>query len=242
MTYFQFAVQYRKTMLGPVWVLLGPTLFILTLGLLFSDVSNVPAEIFVPHLSIGFVVWTLVSGFVIGSTTVFPRNRAQILQGGMSLLDIVAVDVMRTILLFLHQVIILFAVYYVYDLTWTTYSWVSLVGVVVLVVNGVWLTMFFGTVGARYRDLAEIVNAVMRIAFLATPIIWMPSSRGAGGVMGAFLDFNPFYHFLEIVRSPLLGNDIAMVSWLVVLGFTVFGFVVAALFHHRLKNRIPLWV
>jgi ABC-2 type transport system permease protein len=242
MTYFQFAVQYRKTMIGPAWVLLGPTLFILTLGLLFSEVSNVPAEVFVPHLAVGFVVWTLVSGFVVGSPTVFPRSRAQILQGGMSLVDIVVVDVMRTVLHFLHQVIILVAIYFIYDLTWTMYSWVSLIGLGFLVANGVWLTMFFGIVGARYRDLAEIVNAVMRIAFLATPIIWLPSERGSGGVMGRFLDFNPFYHFLEIVRAPLLGNEIGSLSWMVVLSVTTIGFLLTILFHDRLKDRIPLWV
>ena len=200
------------------------------------------ANIFVPHLSIGFIVWTLVSGFVMGSTTVFQRSQAQILQGGMSLVDIVVVDVLRTILHFLHQVVILVVVFFVYDLSWSLYSWVSLVGLAILIANGTWLTMLFGIVGARFRDLSEIVIAVMRIAFLATPIIWLPGEGGSGGVMGAFLKYNPFYHFLEIVRQPLLGNQVALSSWMVVLGFTVLGFLVTALFYHQLKNRIPLWV
>lgn len=241
MTYFQFAVQYRKTMIGPIWVLLGPTLFILTLGILFSEVSQVSAAVFVPHLAIGFICWTLVSGFVTGSTTVFQRSRAQVLQGGMSLLDIVAVDVMRTILHFLHQILILVVVFFWFDLSWTYYSWVSLVGLLILVANGVWLTMLFGIIGARYRDLSEIVNAIMRIAFLATPIIWLPSER-SGGVMGAFLTFNPFYHFLEVVRAPLLGQTVAMDTWLIVSVFTILGFAVTGVFYRRLGERIPLWV
>lgn len=242
MTYFDFAVQYRKTMIGPVWVLLGPTLFISTLGLLFGEVSNVEADVFIPHLSIGLITWTLVSGFVNGSTTVFQRNRAQIMQGGMSLLDIVAVDVMRTILLFLHQLVILVVIFVLYDLSWTSYSWVSLLGVVLLIINGAWLTLFLGIVGARYRDLSEIVMAVMRIAFLATPIIWLPAERGSGGIMGAFLAYNPFYHFLDIVRAPLLGESISMLSWSVVLAFTLLGTILARVFYKGLGFRVPLWV
>lgn len=241
MTYFQFAVQYRKTIIGPAWVLLGPTLFILTLGMLFSEISQVNAELFVPHLAIGFVCWTLVSGFVTGSTTIFQRSRAQVLQGGMSQYEIVVVDVMRTILHFLHQILIIVVVFFLYDLTWTYYSWVSFVGLFILIANGLWLTLLFGIIGARYRDLSEVVNAIMRIAFLATPIIWLPMER-SGGVMGAFLAYNPFYHFLEVVRAPLLGQTVDTVSWVVVLAFTFFGFLIAKLFHYRLGNRIPLWI
>ena len=242
MTYFDFAVQYRKTIIGPFWVLLGPTLFIATLGFLFSEVSNAKADVFIPHLSVGLITWTLVSGFVTGSTTVFQRKRAQIMQGGMSLLDIVAVDVFRTVLHFLHQLIIILVIFYMFDLTWRLYSWVSLLGLAILIANGAWLTMFFGIVGARYRDLSEIVSALMRIAFLATPIIWLPGERGSDGLMGTFLTFNPFYHFLDIVRAPLLGQAVTIQSWVVASAFTVLGFVITALFYRRLKYRVPLWV
>ncbi|MDA0978827.1 MAG: ABC transporter permease [Proteobacteria bacterium] len=241
-TYFDFAVQYRKTMIGPIWVLMGPTLFIATLGLLFAQVSNLPKDVFIPHLSIGLITWTLVSGFVVNSTTVFQRNRAQILQGGMSLLDIVAVDVMRTVLHFLHQVIIILVIFFLYDLTMTWHFLISLLGLCALVINGLWLTMLFGIVGARYRDLAEVVSAVMRIAFLATPIIWQPVERGVGGIMGLFLTYNPFYHFLDLVRAPLLGYEVSWLSFLVVGSITLVGLVTSFLFYKKLGFRVPLWV
>jgi ABC-type polysaccharide/polyol phosphate export permease len=242
-TYFSFALQYRKTMVGPLWVVMGPTLFITTLGLLFAKIGNTPIEIFLPHLTVGVVTWTLMSGFVIGSTTVFRRAKAQIMQGGMSIVDIVTVDVFRTIVMFLHQVIIIFAVLYIHDVPFTLNSLLSLLGFLILVANGAWLTMLFGMLGARYRDLQEVITAVMRIAFLATPIIWMPfSSGGRGGVMSAFLTYNPFYHFLEIVRAPLLGNPIAEGSWPVVLAITALGFLVTYLFYRRVGMRIALWV
>ena len=240
--YFNFLIRYRKTLLGPAWLLVGPTLFIVTLGLLFAQIGGTDPAIFVPHLTIGFIVWTLITGFVTHSTTVFQRNRPQILQGGMTLTDIVMVDAFSTILHFLHQVILIIAVFVIFGIGVSFYALLSLAGLALLIANGIWLTLFFGIVGARYRDLSEVVQAIMRIAFLATPIIWMPGGVGRGGIMGAFLTFNPFYHFLELVRAPLLGNPISPLSWLVVLSITAAGFASAHFFYQRFSRQVPLWV
>lgn len=241
-TWFNFAVLYRKTFLGPLWIIVGPSLFIVTLGLLFSQVNNTAPSLFIPHLAIGLVTWTLISGFVINSSTVFQRNKAQIMQGNMSLVDITMIEVLSTILQFVHQLIIIIVVFAVLGLIPSLYSLVSLLGLALLILNGVWLTVFFGIIGARYRDLPEIIIAIMRIAFLATPIIWMPGASGRGEVVGAFLNFNPFHHFLELIRAPLLGQSISMLSVLVVLTITLLGSALAYRFYKKFAKLIPLWV
>jgi len=154
----------------------------------------------------------------------------------------VMVEVFTTFLQFLHQLVIIVAVFVIFGLGIGLYALVSLVGLILLIANGLWLTVVFGIISARYRDLAEIVQAIMRIAFLATPIIWIPGEGARGGVMGAFLTFNPFYHFLELIRAPLLGNSIASLSWLVVLFITALGFVLAQLMYDRFARQVPLWV
>jgi len=242
LAYFDFAVQYRKTLIGPIWVLVGPTLFICTLGLLFGEVSQASSDVFIPHLTIGLITWTLISGFVNGSATVFQRNKSQIMQGGMSLLDICKVDVIRTIIHFLHQVLIILGVFIIFDLPFSQFSLISVLGLGILIINGFWLTVFFGIVGARYRDLTEVITAIMRIAFLATPIIWLPLERGSGGIMGAFLTYNPFYHYLDLIRAPLMGNDISPTSIAVVAIITCLGGVFTFFFYRRLHFRVPLWI
>lgn len=239
--WFTFVVKYRKTSLGPFWLLVAPIIFITLLGALYSRVASVEPEVLVPHLATGFIVWTLIGGFVAQSTTVFQRNRAQILQGSMRLIDIVTVDVMMTVLQFLHQIIIIAAVFLFFGLTVGFYALLSLVGLALLIANGFWLTMAFGILGARYRDLTQIMIAIMRVAFLATPIIWMATGP-RGGVFGPFLLFNPFYHFLEIVRAPLLGNSIALSTWLIVLAITVGGFALTGYLRKRFAPLVPLWV
>lgn len=247
-TWFNFAVSYRKTFLGPLWIVVGPALFVTFLGLLFSRVNNTEVSTFIPHMAIGLIVWTLINGFVNNSTKVFQRNRAQILQGNMTLLDITIVEVLSTLLQFSHQLIVILAVFLLFGLSLNPYAFISFLGLLLLIINGLWLTIFFGIIGARYRDLPEIIAAIMRIAFLATPIIWMPGGSGLsdvggrGAVVSSFLNFNPFYHFMELIRSPLLNQQISLISIGVVLTFTLLGSLLAYTFHKRFAKLIPLWV
>ncbi len=241
-TWLSFVVKYRKTALGPLWLSVGPILFIMIIGSLYADIAAADPKILIPHLAMGLITWTLLSGFVNGSTTIFQRYRAQVIQGELSLMDITMVSVFTTVLQFLHQIVVIIVVYFIYKIALTPYSLLGLVGLALLIINGIWLSVVFGIIGARYRDLGEIVLAVMRIGFLATPVIWMPSDEGRGGVMGAFLIYNPFYHFIELVRAPLLGTPIDPLSWYVVLGFTIFGSALALFFKSKFSGDIALWV
>ena len=240
-TWLKFAMKYRKTSLGPLWLLVGPTLFVIFLGYLFSKVNSSELNVFVPHMAIGYITWTLISGFVTGGSTVFQRRRSEILQGNMRLTDIVLSDNFETLLTYLHQAVVIILVFLYFRLVPNLYSAISFVGLFLLVINGFWVTVFFGLIGARYRDLVEIVSSVMRIGFFITPIIWIPID-GAGGALGNFLKYNPFYHYLELVRAPLLGNPISQFSWVVVITITALGFILTTIVYRKSSKSLALWV
>jgi ABC-type polysaccharide/polyol phosphate export permease len=242
LTLFQFLIRYRRTALGPLWLLVGPALFIIALGNLYAHLGVRDPSVFIPHLAIGLTTWTMISGFVTGSTTVFRRGRAQILQGSQSLDGIIGVDVATAVIVFVHQLPIVVAVFLFFGLPLHLAALESLAGLFLIVINGIWLSRFFGILGARYRDLTELVQAAMRMAFLATPIIWMPGEGMRGSTFGAVLVFNPFYHFLEVVRAPLLGQPVQMLSWIVVAGFAVGGTALTRLFFARYSRFVALWV
>lgn len=241
-TWLQFLIRYRRTALGPVWVVIAPALFILILGNLYSHIGGHGAGDFVPYLAVGITVWTLIGGLVTGSTTLFQRQKGQLMQGNASLSDIVMIDVFTTFLIFLHQVVILVGVFVYYGIGLTPYALVSLLGLALMLLNGVWMSYVFGILGARFRDISEIVQAIMRIAFLATPILWKPGTGMVGGLMGAYLKLNPFYHFLEVVRAPLLGEPITHFTWFAVVMMTLTGAMLAGIVHRRYGRFVPLWI
>jgi ABC-2 type transport system permease protein/lipopolysaccharide transport system permease protein len=212
------------------------------IGRLFGAVGGHSSSDFIPYLAAGLIFWTLVGGVLTRSASVFQRNRSNILQGNLGLDDIVIQELIAAFIQFMHQLLVLAATMMWYQVPVSFYSLLSLVGLVFLLINGYWVVLVFGILGARYRDLSEVFQAVMRMAMLATPIIWMPGSGGRGGLIGPYLMFNPFYHFIEIVRSPLLDRPIDPLSWPVVLVFTVVGLVLASVLSSRYSRNVPLWV
>ncbi len=242
LAYFNFLLKYRRTIIGPFWLLISPLIFIFLLGSLFARISSIDENVFIPHLAIGLITWTMISGFIVESTIIFQKNRSHLLQSNVLLQDIIISSITFILMQFLHQLLIIIMVLVYYDVQLTIYSLVSILGILFLITNGYWLSIVFGFIGARYRDLNEITQASMRIFMLATPIIWMPSEAGRGGALGPYLTFNPFYHFLEIVRAPLLNQTISLLSWAVVIGITIAGFAFAYFFYNRYHKQLPLWV
>ena len=103
--------------------------------------------------------------------------------------------------------------------------------------------LFLGVVSARYRDVPPIVASLVRILFFVTPIIWMPELMPGRALMLALvLDFNPFFHFVELVRAPLLGQAPELVSWLAVAGVTLGGWLLTFELLRRYRRRIAYWV
>ena len=112
-------------------------------------------------------------------------------------------------------------------------------GLVLVAANAVWVGLLLGMVCARFRDVPQIVTSLLRPVFFLTPIIWKPELLGKR--MG-FVDMNPFFHFIELVRAPLLGQVPAPLTWTVVLAITAGGWLVTFLFFRRFRSRIPYWV
>jgi ABC-2 type transport system permease protein/lipopolysaccharide transport system permease protein len=240
--WIRFLAGYRRTALGPLWLLISPALFIGFLGLLFAHINGIHEAVFIPFLTVGLVLWTLIAGFINGAAVIFQRNRSQIMQGTQTLDDVIRVEFANTVIVFLHQALIVVAVFLLFRVKLHWVALESIAGLAVITINGIWVNRVFGILGARYRDLSEVLQAIMRLAFLATPIIWLPGSGGRGGVIGAYLLFNPFYHFIHVVRAPLLGQSAEMISWLIVLAFTSVGFGLATLLSARYARHVPLWI
>lgn len=236
----KFALKYRKTSLGPLWILVSPAMFVSFLGFMYSKVNTVSLEVFVPHLAIGYITWLFISTLINQGAVIFVSRRQELLQGRINFTDIVFSNLFLAFLQYIQQAVIFVIVMIYFQVAVNAYSLVSLIGLVLLFLNGFWVSVFFGILGARYRDLAEVVTSVTRLAFFITPIIWIPKD-GQGGVLGAFLIFNPFYHYLELIRAPLLGNPIMPISWIIVCAITVVGFGLSALLYDRTARFLPIW-
>jgi ABC-type polysaccharide/polyol phosphate export permease len=103
------------------------------------------------------------------------------------------------------------------------------------------MCIVFSIVGARYPDFGELVQTLLRLFFFITPIIWMPG-QGKGAIIGAFIYANPFYYLIEIVRGPLVYNQVPWLEIGVVAAAVPLIWLMAAVAYARAKPFIPMWI
>jgi len=241
-SWFNIVVRYRKTILGPLWLLASPIMFISMLGLLYATISNTPIDVFVPHLSVGIIVWSLITSLMNSGTNIIVHNRPKIIHSAMGLNDLVFINLFTSLLQFAHVILIILGVWFIFKWHVTSYALVAILGVLVILINGYWYGIVFGIIGARFRDVSEIITALTGALFFITPIIWMPGNDGKGGILGPYLTYNPFYHYLELVRAPILGTPIDPLSWKVVICISIFGMFLAYVFHRKFSHQLSTWI
>lgn len=247
-TWYSLLKRYRKTMIGPLWMLLSPVMFIFFLGALLVGLSNTATSIFIPHMTIGLVLWTLIGGYLSRSHSIYRRKQDFLLSGEIRHTDLFLMDNAELFLHFAHQIVLIVFVVLFYDVFSFSHFLYAIPGLMLVLFVGFNMSIIVAILGARFRDLGEIVNSINGIAFLATPIIWMPQSNGStvpnsrAGILEAYMMFNPFYHFLEIVRAPLMGKQADPISWMFAGAMAVISLLVAMFFYRRLRHLCVFWV
>jgi len=238
--------RYRRSILGPFWITIATGVMALALGLLYSMLFQLPLADFLPHVTVGLIMWNFISGAIREGSTIFIDNEGLIKQLPAPLSVHVYRLVWRQTLFLGHNLIIwlLLIVIFPRSLGWEFFLVIP--GMLLLVVNGVWVAMFFGMVATRFRDVAPLLEALTQLLFYVTPIVWttktLTDQGGAVADRARLAEINPLYHYLEIVRSPLIGEPIEAYHWWIVLAFTAVGLLVAMLAMRQWRFRVSYWV
>lgn len=233
--------RYRRSSLGPFWITISTGVMIACLGIIFGNLFETPIQEFFPFLSAGLIIWGLVSSTISESTTVFTTAEAVIRQLPLPLFTHVLRLVTRNVYIFFHNLIIYPIVLLVVQKSIGPEFILFIPGFFLLLVNLLWMSLLLGIICARFRDLVQIVQSFLQIVFYITPIIWMPGLL-ARRTAAMVLEPNPFYHLLEIVRGPLLGQVPTLTNWMVSAALAILGWLLTVVFFNKFRNRIAYWL
>jgi ABC-type polysaccharide/polyol phosphate export permease len=109
----------------------------------------------------------------------------------------------------------------------------------VVILNGVWISLLFGMMSARYRDIPPIVTSIVQMLLFVTPIFWQYEQLGAEGW---WVQLNPLFAAVDVMRAPLVGKATAPFSWGIMLLATMLGCGGTFAFFARFRRRLPFWV
>lgn len=233
--------RYRRSKLGPFWLTISMGVLIGSLGLVFGGIFNAPMRDFLPFLAIGFMIWGYISSVINEGCGSFINSEAIIKQLPLPMFLHVMRVMWRNLIILAHNAVILPVVYIIFNKSLGWISLLSILGLAVITLTLGWLALLAGLLCARYRDLSQIIASVLQITFYITPIVWMPSQLSGNQAL-VFLDLNPVYHLIEVVRLPLLGFTPSAMNWIVSVGVSIFGWLVTILIYSKYKNRISYWL
>ena len=238
--------RYRRSTLGPLWITIATGVMAAALGLLYSILFQIPLAEFLPHVTVGLILWGFISGCIKDGAEVFISNEGLIKQLPSALSVHVYRLVWRQFLFLCHNLVIWLALMVIYPrpLGWDLL--LAIPGLALIIVNGVWVAMLFGILATRFRDISPLLDSLVQLLFYMTPIVWTTATlKEQGGQVAErarIAELNPLFHYLEIVRAPMIGQPIAAYHWWIVLGCTAVGLALAFLALRRFRSRVPYWV
>lgn len=238
--------RYRRSTLGPLWITIATGVMALALGLLYSMLFQLPLRDFLPHVTVGLIIWGFLSGCIKDGAEVFIENEGLIKQLPSALSVHVYRLVWRQTLFLAHNLVIWLALVLIFRINVGLNLLWAIPGMALLILNGVWVTMLFGIIATRFRDVAPLLESLTQLLFYVTPIVWtthtLREQGGQAGERARIAELNPLYHYLEIVRGPMIGLHVDAYHWLVVLAVTVVGVLLTALAMRQWRFRVSYWV
>lgn len=240
--------RYRRSVLGPFWITIATGVQALAMGVLYSALFGFSLTEFLPYVTVGLIIWNLINAGIIEGADVFIANEGLIKQLPSALSVHVYRLVWRQMLLLGHNMVIYVLVAAIFG-TWRHLSWASLAAIpalILLMLNVLWVAFVFGILATRYRDIAPILGSLTLLLFVLTPIMWstevLEQRGGEAAERAKIAELNPLFHYLAIIRDPLLGAHQDLYHWYIVIAITIIGWAVALLALVRCRARVPYWV
>jgi ABC-type polysaccharide/polyol phosphate export permease len=198
---------------------------VLGIGVNYAALLHQPVNNFLPYVAIGLVMWGFLSAGISEGADSFVAGAAMLRQSSLPLPMFILRTILRNGINLAHQVVIIAAVLLWFRVFPGPGALWALVGLVLMVINLGWIGLSLAMICSRFRDMPQIVSAVLQVVFFLSPIFWIPTPEL---LKNPLVWANPFYLAIESVREPLLHGvraphslrfmaAIALVGWLVTI-------------------------
>ena len=205
-----FLVRYKQAFAGVMWALIKPLISILVFGYISSKISNAgnTATNFV-YVASAMLLWQLfsnvfndVSNSIIGNANLFSKVYFPKIIIPLSTILVCLVD-------FLISLIILIALFFIAGQTIHWHIILAPLFIVLTLINGLGIGLYFATINVKYRDVKFIVPVILQFGMYVTPVIF--STKYYLDRMPEWLHWlfclNPMVGAIDGFKYALFGGD-----------------------------------
>ena len=231
--------RYRRSTLGPFWLTLSMAFMVTGLGLVYSTLFKTDLRTYLPFVCLGLILWDFISKSILEGSVSFLMLEGLIKQIRLPLTTHIASTIWRNVIVFGHNAVIYVVIAAIFGLNpgWQALWFVPAFMLVVL--NLTWVALMLAIFCTRFRDVSLIIQSVVQMLFFVTPVFWTPSLMPSRTVL---VHANPFFHMLQLLRAPLLGENPGPESWVFMLVTLCLGWGATFLLFTKFRRRIAYWL
>jgi len=232
-------MEYRRTVLGPFWLCIQQTVFIIALGYIFASIQRENFASFFVYFATGYTIWLFISSLVTsaGNTFMGINGLPNMTSGALS--NHIYLQLASQMLRFAHRLIPLIIILSVLYNSISINIPLLLCGFIMLMVFGFWISALLGCLCLRFQDLEPAVIAIMQVMFFVTPIVFEYSRIPGGDKLSAY---NPFFHLLVVTRGYIVNEDVTLFNWIAVLVINIIGIGLTLWVLRRSRPKLAYWV
>jgi ABC-type polysaccharide/polyol phosphate export permease len=233
-------LRYRRSSIGPLWITISMAVTIYSMGFLYSHLFKVDLKTYFPYLASGIIAWSFISTLITEGSNIFIDSESYIRNQAIAMSLFMMRLVLRNVIIFFHNLLAFLPILFIFP---AGFSWKLLLlipGLLVIGLNAIFWGTLLAIFGTRYRDFSQIITSIIQVIFFLTPIMWLPNSLPAR--FQWVTQYNPFNQFLNVIRAPLIDQNITTPTVLMVTSVSILGFLLYALFIKKYKQRIVFWL
>ena len=212
----EFLMYYQQTLLGPLWMVIQPILTVFTYVLIFDKVIGLETQGVPPFLFYltGITLWSLFSDIFLGTSGTFNQNAHIFSKVYFPRIIAPVATVLLHMLRFLIQMLLLTIVlawYYFTGKYQPDGNWLLSIPVILLTAGVAFGSgLIFSVFSARYRDLQNLQQLLVRLLMFLCPIFYALAMVPADKKW--MVSLNPLSPLFEVFRYAFIGKGVVSLA------------------------------
>lgn len=233
--------RFARTLFGSFWLGLSNLLSIAVLALVYGTVFKVQDfNTYVVYLGLGLVVWNSVSGAIGVAPNLFEHNAQHVHNTNLNPIFYTLEEWAFQVQTFFQSFLLVLLVLSLFQASLIPHlllvGWLPLVNLLLFLY---WVPVFVCILGARYRDMYQLVPIVLQLVFLLSPILYEKKNLGA---LSWTADINPLYRILSPLRHSLIQGSLLGWQDFVILAANLAGVWFATWLINHERRYLPFLI
>ena len=233
--------RYARTVLGGFWLGLSNLLSIGVLAIVYGTVFKVrDFNHYVVYIGLGLVVWNSMAAAISAAPNLFEHNAHHVHNNNVN-------PIFYTLEEWAFQVQTFGQSFALVLLALTAFkpalipnlllvAWLPLANLLLFLY---WFPLLLCLLGARYRDLYQLVPIVLQLAFLLSPILYEQKNLGS---LAWTAELNPLFQVLNPLRQCLINAQAPGWRDVVLLMANLIGWYLSLRLLNRERRALPFLI